>query len=279
MTFQKFLETWNGKYCEVAGSANAKNQCTDLANAFLRDVLGLPIIEWTNACDFPLKWKYEEIPNDDKDDLPREGDLIIWSSNVGGGAGHISIFIEGNTSSFRSFEQNWPRGTPCHVQGHTYANVIYFLRYNKPEEPSMTKDEQRALEAIRSFKETESKLQDGNLEGAANAGIGAWRDLATIRKLLNTTAELLKVAENSIKTLNGKLASETTEKDLLAKDLKTAKKSIEKLTAEKETEAGLKNQYRRWWEKAKENDITEMNLGQIIIVILKRFKPTKNVEK
>ncbi len=30
MTLQQFLEKWNGQFCEIAGSANAKNQCVDL---------------------------------------------------------------------------------------------------------------------------------------------------------------------------------------------------------------------------------------------------------
>lgn len=118
MTLQQFIEKWNGKYCEVAGSANAQNQCVDLSNAYIRDVLGLPIIEWTNAKDFPSKAgdAYEYIKNTPSG-VPKEGDLIIWGGTT---AGHIAIFIEGNADSFRSFDQNYPTGTPCHVQNHNY---------------------------------------------------------------------------------------------------------------------------------------------------------------
>lgn len=127
MTLQQFLTKWNGKYCEVAGSANAVNQCVDLANAYIRDVLGLPIIEWTNAQDFPKKAgpAYDYILNTPTG-VPKEGDIVVWKSadNVG----HIAVFIEGNASSFKSFDQNYPLGTPCHVQGHTYANVMGWLR-------------------------------------------------------------------------------------------------------------------------------------------------------
>lgn len=110
----------------MAGSANAQYQCVDLANAYIRDVLNLPIIEWTNAQDFPKKAgdNYEYIENT-PEGVPEEGDLVIFSSPDG--VGHISIFIEGTTGSFRSFDQNYPTESPCHVQGHYYKNVIGWL--------------------------------------------------------------------------------------------------------------------------------------------------------
>lgn len=125
MTFSEFLKKWNGKYLEVAGSSNALNQCVDLANAYIRDVLGLPIIEWTNAVDFPSKAgdKYEWIVNT-PDGVPQEGDIIVWKPSPG----HIAVFMEGNTKRFTSFDQNFPVGSPCHVQEHTYLNVIGWLR-------------------------------------------------------------------------------------------------------------------------------------------------------
>ncbi len=55
MTLEELIKKYNGQPVEVAGSANAKNQCVDLANLYIRDVLGWPIIEWTNAKDFPAK--------------------------------------------------------------------------------------------------------------------------------------------------------------------------------------------------------------------------------
>lgn len=125
MTFSEFLKKWNGKYCEVAGSSNALNQCVDLANAYIRDVLGLPIIEWTNAVDFPSKAgsAYDYILNT-PEGVPQEGDIIVWKPSPG----HIAVFMEGNTKRFTSFDQNFPVGSFCHVQEHTYQNVIGWLR-------------------------------------------------------------------------------------------------------------------------------------------------------
>lgn len=125
MTFNEFMAKWNGKYLEVAGSANAKNQCVDLANGYIRDVLGLPIIEWTNAVDFPAKAgsNYDFIANTPTG-VPKEGDLIVWKPSPG----HIAVFISGDANKFKSFDQNFPVGSPCHVQDHNYTNVVGWLR-------------------------------------------------------------------------------------------------------------------------------------------------------
>jgi len=124
MTIQEFFNKWTGEYCEVAGSS-AKNQCVDLVNAYIRDVLGLPIIEWTNAVDFPSKVgdKYDYILNTPTN-IPEKGDIVVWSGKIG----HIAIFIEGNANRFKSFDQNYPTGSPCHAQEHTYANILGWLR-------------------------------------------------------------------------------------------------------------------------------------------------------
>lgn len=126
MVLGEFVKKHTGKKLEVAGSANAMYQCTDLCNGYLRDVLGLPIIEWTNAIDFPKKAgdKYEWIQNTPTG-VPQKGDLMVFKI---GKYGHISIFIEGDVNSFDSFDQNYPIGSSCHIQKHTYKNVVGWLR-------------------------------------------------------------------------------------------------------------------------------------------------------
>lgn len=120
MNLKDFINQHNGKYLEVAGSPGAQNQCVDLANGYIRDVLGLPIIEWTNARDFPSKAgdNYEWLVNTPTG-VPQYGDLIIWQHNQ---YGHIAIYLDGDTNTFNSFDQNYPTGTPCHVQSHNYTS-------------------------------------------------------------------------------------------------------------------------------------------------------------
>jgi hypothetical protein len=127
MTFSELLSILNGEYKETAGTS-AKNQCVDLANAYLKYVLGLPPIEWTNAVDFPSKAgdQFEYILNTPTG-VPQEGDLVIW----GGTYGHIAIFLEGSSSRFTSFDENFPTGSPCHVQEHNYTSpkVLGWLHF------------------------------------------------------------------------------------------------------------------------------------------------------
>jgi len=104
----------------------------DLANAYIRDVLGQPIIEWTNAIDFPKKVdlsKYDYFLNTPMG-VPKEGDLIIFGGTQ---YGHISIFIEGNVDTFRSLDQNYPTGSNTHVQNHNYTKppVLGWLRFKE----------------------------------------------------------------------------------------------------------------------------------------------------
>ena len=123
MTLQQFLEQNNGKYVEVAGSPNATNQCVDLANLYLRDVLNHTIVEWTNAVDFPSKLTDFQYILNTPTGVPQEGDLVIW----GGTYGHIAICIEATTTNLKVFEQNNPLGSPCHVGSHGYSNVLGWL--------------------------------------------------------------------------------------------------------------------------------------------------------
>ena len=126
MTLDEFVKKYTGKRLEVAGSANAIYQCTDLVNGYIRDVLGLPIIEWTNAIDFPKKAgdKYEWIANTPTG-VPQKGDLIVF--NIGK-YGHVSIFIDGDVNLFYSFDQNYPIRSSCHMQTHNYKNIVGWLR-------------------------------------------------------------------------------------------------------------------------------------------------------
>jgi len=149
ITLDTFVNTWNGKQLEVAGSANAKFQCVDLANGYLRDVLGFPIIEHTDAKDFPSKAgnNFDIIPNTPTA-IPQKGDLMIWSSAVGEGHGHISIFLDGDVNSFKSFDQNWVTKERCSIQIHKYSNVICFMRPKSTTIPVMITDQTKIPQIV-----------------------------------------------------------------------------------------------------------------------------------
>ena len=129
MKLKDFIKKYEGRKVE-AGGPSAKFQCVDLVNQYIAEVLKLPKILWTNACDFPKKAdrKYWDWIVNTPLGVPKEGDIIVWNKNAGGGYGHVAIFIEGDVNSFRSLDQNWPLYSPVHIQGHYYKNVAGWLR-------------------------------------------------------------------------------------------------------------------------------------------------------
>jgi len=119
-----FFSAWNNEFCNLGRIAG---QCVDIAKQYFQDILGLPIFignaidYWTNL---PQGFtKIVKTPTN----FPQQGDIIIWSKTLGQ-YGHISICSQADLNSFTSFEQNWPKGSPCHFMRHTYKYVLGWLR-------------------------------------------------------------------------------------------------------------------------------------------------------
>ena len=173
MSFNEFIAKWDGKHCEVAGSSNAINQCVDLANAYIREVLGKPIIEWTDAKDFPSRVNpndYDFIPNP-KLTVPAVGDIVVWSTN------HIAIctYSDIDIPWFTSFDQNWPTGSVCHKVDHSYNNVAGWLH---PKGQNLS-DNQEVEQLGKQLEDCErqKREQTTNLQEQVNGLIQTIKDL------------------------------------------------------------------------------------------------------
>lgn len=247
MTPQEWFESVNGKYIEVAGSANAKNQCVDCANDYIKQVLGLPYIEWTNAINFPQHAgdKYEFIWNT-PDALPIEGDLMIFDI---GTAGHISVFIEGNLSLFRSMDENYPIGSPCCVVQHNYSKVIGWLRPKNAIIDDMTDEQKLVLSKIETFYKSHKDLKDGNLEGAVNALIGWATELTAISTQLK---ELKTKLENCITKEESEKQIQTLQDNFNEDKKKWEIKKEEDIN--KAVETAIMKLDKEWQEKTKDYD-------------------------
>jgi len=165
MTLNEFVSKYLGKFVEAGGSINALNQCVDIINQYLVEVLDQPKLLGTNAQDFPAKIgsNYDYFLNTPSG-VPSPGDIVIFKSTSG--IGHISIFIEGTASLFKSFDQNYPLGSPCKIVSHNYTNVLGWLRL-KPQtmpagkvysEEEMTK---MRLERDANWKLYQEAVEDG----------------------------------------------------------------------------------------------------------------------
>ena len=130
ISFDDFIDKYNSKFVEYHSyGTGALNQCIDLVNQYFVEVLGVPAIIGTNAVDVPSKVSPDDFTyiKNTPTGIPLKGDIIVWS----GLWGHIAIFYEGDVNSFTSFDQNFPTGSPCHLQGHSYEKVIGWLHPRK----------------------------------------------------------------------------------------------------------------------------------------------------
>lgn len=111
-------------------------QCFDLVNKYWNYLTGGQLYGYY-AKDIPFKNNfsglatvYENTPSF----LPQKGDIVVFHSGYGEGAGHVAIVWSANINSFVSLDQNWyggARNNPPEVAQlvtHTYDNPMYFIR-------------------------------------------------------------------------------------------------------------------------------------------------------
>ena len=124
MTLQEFITKYDGKFVDVSDNS-VQNQCVDLVNAYIMEVLGGEPIYHTDAKDF---WtvaddSYQRInPND----YPQAGDIVIFSMGV---YGHIAVATGiVNGDKFQTFSQNYPLGDKANLDDYYLTNIIGYLR-------------------------------------------------------------------------------------------------------------------------------------------------------
>jgi len=133
MKFNDFILKWQGRYIDFDNYYG--NQCMDLLHQYCVEVLGITdgrVLAAPGAKHIFLNFDtifgrehFDKISNTPTG-LPKNGDIMIWGN---GSWGHVAMYIDGNVNTFKSFDQNYPTGSPCHIQNHTYANVLGWLRY------------------------------------------------------------------------------------------------------------------------------------------------------
>jgi len=127
MTIFDFMPKWEGKYADFDGVYGP--QCVDICK-YWEQFIGAPITHG-NGKDYKIN--ATEKPNDYQwvkntaTSIPVRGDIIVWGSGIGN-YGHVAIYIRGDVNKFWSFDQNFPVGSKCHVQEHSYNAVIGYLR-------------------------------------------------------------------------------------------------------------------------------------------------------
>lgn len=56
--------------------------------------------------------------------VPEPGDIVVWTDG-GWKNGHVAIFLSGDTHSFTSIDQNWPKGSEVKEVYHSNYNYVW----------------------------------------------------------------------------------------------------------------------------------------------------------
>jgi len=132
MTFDEFITKYNGKGIDFDGWFG--DQCVDLMNQYVLEVLGVAnpssVLPGDTAYHIYQNAKdprFTKVPNTPTG-VPQKGDIVFWDTTLGP-AGHVAVFITGDTTNFTSFDQNFPTGSLCHSQNHSYNSVAGWLHF------------------------------------------------------------------------------------------------------------------------------------------------------
>ena len=135
MNYNDFIKKHNGKGADFDGRYGV--QCVDLVKSYLKEVFGITAGYWGDAHAYydgfnshkELTTNFTRIKNT-PDFVPKKGDIVVWSSKLNNGPGHIAIANgEGNTKYFYSYDQNWTgRHDKCTLVKHNYNCVLGVLR-------------------------------------------------------------------------------------------------------------------------------------------------------
>jgi hypothetical protein len=137
LNIDEFIKKYTG--VKVGTTKDNFGECTGLIHKW-RENLGLTIF-WGHA-----KYLYANAPSSEYTKIknasgiyPRAGDIIVWTSVMGGGYGHTAIAISSSVKedSVTVFEQNNPIGNAPRTYTYKNWNGIYgWLRPNVAEEVS-----------------------------------------------------------------------------------------------------------------------------------------------
>ncbi len=178
MTLKEFIKKYNGKHVDYDGVFGA--QCMDLMHFYIDEVLmGEPSPGILRASSAKIAYEtfdrpdlFEQIDNTPKG-VPEEGDIMFWGIFP---YGHVAPFVEGDVNNFTSFDQNYPKGSECHEQNHTYKDVLGWLRFKGEETGSDCEQEITRLEKeldakadeIIDIRESRDKWKREKRSGGAN---------------------------------------------------------------------------------------------------------------
>jgi hypothetical protein len=112
-------------------------QCTDCMREYIIECMGInpySAIPATNYAknmfyNYPTISKFFTKVKNTPTGIPPKGAIIFWGTYpfVTGFAGHVAIVTSSNINNFISFDQNYPKNSPCKLVKHSYKGVLGWL--------------------------------------------------------------------------------------------------------------------------------------------------------
>lgn len=171
-----YMSKLKGYWWDFDGAFGA--QCFDLANMYWNYLTGGRLAGYY-AKDIPtannfngLATVYKNTPSF----LPQKGDIVVFHSGYGGGAGHVAIVWSANINSFQSLDQNWYGGAQSNPREvaqlitHYYDNPMYFIRPLYKTKVSTVSKVKSAVAKPKTTKSTGKKILIASGHGYADVG-------------------------------------------------------------------------------------------------------------
>lgn len=139
MDYDGFLNRWMGQSIDWDGLYGP--QCVDEIAQYCIDN-GKPVAyanakDWANHPALQAAFDWTENNPADYYQIPKRGDIIVWSGNLpgSGGYGHIAIWdMVVSPGIFNSLDQNWG-GQYVHFQSHNWDYILGWWTPKAPPEP------------------------------------------------------------------------------------------------------------------------------------------------
>jgi len=204
-----FVKKYEGKTKGYPNDNTYQGECLSIVKLYIQEVFGFNAPPsgsnsaygyWQNFPS-PLNNYFIKVPNTPQG-VPTKGCIPVWNTSMGGGYGHIDIFLEGDVNVFTGFDQNWG-GRHAHKVLHDYNNIVGWLApiIKENQEDALLKDWDRAITNLKAYRQVRidddgNPQPEGNWEGYVNSIIGNDRDIKSLRKTYEVTKSALTECEN-----------------------------------------------------------------------------------
>jgi hypothetical protein len=134
MLTDQFTSKYKGRFIDYDHAFGF--QCVDVMRQYILDVFS-----WSPYVAVPTTGNAKNIFYNFKDNkyfkkvlnspynAPKKGDIVFFGTYLFlyGLSGHVAVCESADSMNLLTFDQNYPTGTPCHFQKHSYKGCLGWL--------------------------------------------------------------------------------------------------------------------------------------------------------